>query len=270
MSQELVSVIMPTYNAGKFLSASIDSILNQTYQNLELLITDDCSTEELTLKILKEYAQRDSRVKVEYLSKNNGPGVARNKSIERAKGRYIAFCDSDDRWFPTKLEKQISLMESKNCSLSCTAYVTCDSNDNETGLVIPPEIISFKMMKHDNKIGCLTAIYDTKILGQKFYMPEIRKRQDWALFLNIIQKSGSAYALTDPLAYYRQRKNSVSSKKFSLIKYNINVYETILGYPKWKACLYFLFIFVPTYYLKVLKRNIDSWNYLRKKIFHKE
>lgn len=270
MNQELVSVIMPTFNAGRFLSASIESILGQTYQNLELLISDDGSMDEEMHELLKGYAEKDSRVKVEFLNGNNGPGVARNNSIKRAQGRYIAFCDSDDRWFPEKLEKQISLMETKDCALTCTSYITCDADDKETGIVIPPEIITFKMMKHDNKVGCLTAVYDTKKLGRKFYMPELRKRQDWALFLSILQESGPAYALTEPLAYYRQRNNSISSNKFSLIKYNVKVYETILGYPKWKAYLYFLFIFVPTYNIKVLKRNIDSWKYLRKKKIIKE
>lgn len=265
MNQELVSVIMPTFNAGRYLSASIESILGQTYQNLELLISDDGSTDDRTLQILREYADKDPRVKVDYLEGNCGPGVARNNSIKRAQGRYIAFCDSDDRWFQEKLEKQIALMEAKDCALTCTSYITCDADDEETGIVVAPKRITFKMMKHDNKVGCLTAVYDTKRLGQKYLMPEIRKRQDWALFLSIIKKSGPAYALTEPLAFYRQRANSISSKKISLIKYNIKVYETILGYPKWKASLYFLFIFIPTYYLKVLKRNIDSWNYLRKK-----
>lgn len=264
MSQDLVSVIMPTFNAERYLSASIESILGQTYQNLELLITDDGSIEGETLQLLEDYAKKDPRVKVEYLKGNNGPGVARNKSIERAQGRYIAFCDSDDRWFPEKLEKQIALMEKKGCALSCASYITCDADDKETGIVIAPEKITFKMMKHDNKVGCLTAVYDTKRLGRKYYMPELRKRQDWALFLSILQDSEPAYALTEPMAYYRQRQNSVSSNKFSLIKYNVKVYETVLGFPKWKAYPYFLFVFLPTYNIKVLKRVIDSWKYLAK------
>ena len=103
MRPELVSVIMPTYNASKFLADSIESVLNQTYTNLELLITDDCSSDN-TVSILKEFAQRDKRVKVKYLRSNVGPAIARNRSIERAKGRYIAFCDCDDRWMPNKLE----------------------------------------------------------------------------------------------------------------------------------------------------------------------
>jgi glycosyltransferase involved in cell wall biosynthesis len=264
MSQELVSVIMPTYNTGRFLSGSIESILRQTHQNLELLITDDGSTDKNTLQILKDYSEKDVRVKVEYLKGNNGPGVARNKSIERAKGRYIAFCDSDDRWFPEKLERQIALMEQKQCALSCASYIICDAEDHETGILISPQKITFNMMKHDNKVGCLTAIYDTKLLQQKFFMPTIRKRQDWALFLSILKKSSPAYAITEPMAYYRQRNNSVSSNKFSLIKYNVKIYETVLGFPKWKAYPYFFFVFLPTYYLKVMKRKVDSKKYLAK------
>lgn len=120
MSQELVSVIMPTFNTGKFLSESIESVLHQTYTNLELLVTDDGSTDE-TLKILESYAQKDSRVKVFNLKNHQGPGHARNNSIQEAQGRYIAFCDSDDRWMPEKLERQIQFMHQKECALCCSS-----------------------------------------------------------------------------------------------------------------------------------------------------
>ena len=108
MEKELVSVIMPSYNASKYIGESIDSILNQTYSNLELLITDDHSTDEGTLRLLQEYERKDARVRIFLLPKNNGAGFARNHSIRQARGRYIAFCDSDDRWFPEKLQKQIA------------------------------------------------------------------------------------------------------------------------------------------------------------------
>lgn len=262
MKQELVSVIMPTYNAGKFLADSIESILGQTYQNLELLITDDCSDDE-TRSILKAFAQRDSRVKVEYLKRNGGPAIARNRSIERAKGRYIAFCDCDDRWMPEKLEKQIAHMTRKDCALCSSSYLICDEDDEVKGIRISPKYLTLGMMKRDNKIGCLTAVYDIKRLGHKFYMPAIRKRQDWALFLNILKECQICFCLTEPLAYYRLRENSVSSNKLSLVKYNVNVYETVFGYTRWKAYLYFFFRFLPTYYAKVLKRKRDSKKYLR-------
>ena len=265
MNKDLVSVIMPTYNAGKFLSSSIDSILAQTYPNLELVITDDGSTDPLTISILKDYAAKDPRVKVKFLEKNSGPGFARNESIRRAEGRYIAFCDSDDRWFPDKLEKQLALMLARDCGLVYSSYVICDDKDRETGINIAPHRVSFRMMKRDNKIGCSTAMYDTKKLGEKYFMPDLRKRQDWALFLTIIKKCRMAYGIEYPLAYYRNRRKSVSSNKLSLVKYNIRVYEKVLGFSKPKAYLYFLFLFLPTYYIKVHKRQVDSKRYLEDK-----
>ena len=261
MRPELVSVIMPTFNASKYLADSIESILSQTYTNLELLITDDCSTDD-TRNILKEFAQRDKRVKVKFLKTNSGPAIARNKSIERAKGRYIAFCDCDDRWFPEKLERQIALMTRKDCALCSSSYLICDDDNKVIGINISPKHLTLGMLKRDNKIGCLTAIYDIQRLGHKFYMPAIRKRQDWALFLNILKECQICFCITEPLAYYRQRVNSVSSNKFSLVKYNVNVYETVFGYTCLRAYIYFFLIFMPTYFVKVLKRDSDSKRYL--------
>lgn len=219
MTEELVSVIMPTYNGSKFLAASIESILEQTHRNLELLITDDHSSDPVTLQLLKDYAKKDSRVDIIFLDTNHGPGYARNCSIERAKGRYIAFCDSDDRWTKDKLEKQLTFMNEKDCALSCTSYLIFDEELGITGITIPPKVITYSMLKRDNKVGCLTAIYDTKKLGRKHFMPSIRKRQDWALFLGIVMECRCCYAYTEqPLAYYCHRHDSISSSKLGLSK----------------------------------------------------
>ena len=265
MSEKLVSVIMPSYNGAKHLAASIDSILNQTYKELELLITDDHSNDEQTLNILKHYCEQDSRVNVLFLDSNHGPGYARNKSIERAKGRYIAFCDSDDRWASDKLEKQIAFMTQHQCAISHTTYIICNDDDQEEGIVIAPTIITFNQLKRDNKIGCLTAIYDTHLLGKKYYMPAIRKRQDWGLFLSILRDCGKALAIQEPLAYYRNRQNSVSSNKLGLIKYNILIYQKVLGFSRIKSILYFYGLFVPTHLKKLLKRHLDSQFFKKRK-----
>lgn len=264
MEQNLVSVIMPTYNSSRFLADSIESVLNQTYKNIELLITDDCSSDGKTHDILRCYEDKDKRVRVFYQKENMGAGVARNVSIRNARGRYIAFCDSDDRWFPDKLERQIGLMKSRNCLLCCSSYILCDDNNNEMGICIAPKRISYKNMLCDNKIGCLTAVYDVKGLGQKFLMPSLRKRQDWALFLTIIHKCGIAYGIKEPLAYYRMRKGSISNRKLSLIKYNAKVYQKVLGFSVAKSYAYFFFCFMPAYTVKVLKRKYDSYVYIAK------
>lgn len=265
MKEELVSIIMPTYNAGKFLADSIRCIQRQTYQHWELLITDDASNDKQTTQILRSFAQEDNRIKILLLSENHGPGYARNKSIERASGRYISFCDCDDRWAPDKLDIQIRFMQEKKCAICCASYVICDGKYQEIGINIPPQRITYGMMKRDNKIGCLTAIYDTHMLGKKYYMPTIRKRQDWAMFLQIIRDCKICYAyIAKPLAFYCIRQNSVSRDKQSLVKYNVSVYQDILGFSRTKAHVYFFLLFMPSYGMKVLKRKIDSWMYMKK------
>lgn len=265
MIQELVSVIMPTYNASRFLAESITCVLNQTYGNIELLITDDHSTEKRTQELLDQFSQRDKRVKVMRLDINRGAGYARNESIKRAQGRYIAFCDSDDRWMPQKIEKQIAFMEKHNCALCYGSYILCNDEDKEKGIVIAPSEMTLNRLMHDNKIGCLTAIYDVKRTGKKYYMPELRKRQDWGLFLTILKDIDKAYGMKEPLAYYRIRPKSVSSRKLELVKYNIKVYEQVLGFSPMKAKLYFTFVFLPSHFLKLAKRRINSYFYLREK-----
>ena len=261
MDKDLVSVIMPTYNGSHFLVESIESVLNQTYRNLELVITDDGSTDAATLDILKLYEKKDNRVRVFFLEQNMGAGFARNHSLERAKGRYIAFCDSDDRWFPEKLEKQVSFLRKVNGCLAFSSYIICDQYNVNKGIVIAPSKVTLTMMKHDNKIGCLTAIYDTSVYGS-FTMPTMRKRQDWAFFLKIMQKAGVAYGMREPLAYYRTRPHSISKNKFTLIKYNAKVYQTILGYSAFKSYCHLAFFFMPSYILKVIKKKIDSKRFL--------
>lgn len=266
MNQALVSVIMPTYNAGKYLADSIVSILRQTHGQLELLITDDGSDDPLTLDTLHRMEQGDERVKVTYLKENHGAGFARNEAIGRAKGRYIAFCDADDRWMEDKLEIQLRFMQESHCAISCASYLICDSCYQPVGINIPPRLITYDMMKRDNKIGCLTAIYDVEKLGKKYEMPTLRKRQDWAMFIEMTHEAGGARAYTQkPLAFYCNHQDSVSSSKLSLIEYNMAVYRNILHFSRLKSLLYFTFLFLPTYGLKILKRRIDWMQYKRQK-----
>ena len=249
MEQDLVSVIMPTFNEVQYLSESIERVLGQSYLNLELLITDDCSSNVEVRSMLLHYAEKDSRVRIFFLEKNMGPGYARNNSIAEAKGRFIAFCDSDDYWAKDKLEKQVAFMKECNACLSYTSYYMCDSEGMVHGMVRAPKKMTFSRLRRDNKIGCLTAMYDASICG-KMFMPTLRKRQDWGLFLLILKKFGVAYGMKEPLAYYRKRKGSISMKKRELIKYNKQVYQKVLGYSKIKATLYFWMVFMPTYFSK--------------------
>lgn len=246
----LVSIITPSYNCADYIGKTIESIQAQSYQNWELLITDDCSDDN-SRKIIEEYIDRDSRIKLFTLPQNSGAGVARNNSIKEAKGRYIAFCDSDDRWFPEKLEKQLKYMNYKDCAMSYSSYMTTDENDKITGIVVCRKRESLISMCKDDKMGFLTVIYDTAKTG-KVYMPILRKRQDWALKLKVLKKCGEAFGMKEPLAYYRKREGSISNNKRSLIKYNIAVYHEVLGWSKLKSNVYFYTIFMPTHIIKLL------------------
>ncbi|MDA9201819.1 glycosyltransferase [Flavobacteriaceae bacterium] len=227
-SLPLVSIITPSYNSEEFISQTINSIINQTYSNWELLITDDCSN-DLSTEIIKSFVKKDNRIKLYTLDYNSGAGVARNNSIKYSNGKYIAFCDSDDQWLPNKLEKQIAFLKENNLQFSYSSYKVCNEEDEIVGSVICPKEVSFRKMLNNNYVGCLTAIYDSEKLG-KFYMSKIRNRQDWVLWLNILKNSGPAMGLTEPLAIYRERSSSISSNKIKQFKFNWNVYRKELGY----------------------------------------
>lgn len=247
----LVSIITPSYNAEQFIGQMIESVIAQTYQDWELLITDDCSTDG-SCAIVERYAQQDSRIKLFRLERNSGAGVARNESIKHARGRYIAFCDSDDWWLADKLQEQIDFMTQNRVQICYSSYYTCNKAGNITGLVASYKHISYNHIIRDDSIGFLTCIYDTVEIG-KVYMPSIRRRQDWALKIQLLQKHPMAYGVIKPLACYRVREGSLSSNKFRLVKYNVQVYRDVLHYNVFRAWFVFLFMFLPSYLLKKLR-----------------
>ena len=251
----LVSIITPSYNCAKFICDTIESILAQTYQNWELLITDDCSTDN-SRDVISEYCKKDSRIRLLCLSENSGAGTARNNSIKEAKGRFIAFCDSDDRWYPEKLEKQLTFMEETGTGLSYTSYDTTDETGNIIGYVNCLPKLTYPKILRDNGIGCLTAIYNAEKIG-KHYMPSIRKRQDWCLWMSIIRKTGECKGLQEPLAIYRIRSGSISSNKVAMLKYNFNVYHDVLGYNKLTSATLLMGYFLPYYFYKKIKQQRD-------------
>ncbi len=234
----LISVITPAYNAEKFISDTIDSIIKQTYTNWELLITDDCSTDE-TWELLQKYAANDERIKIFRLEKNSGPGITRNNSIKHSKGRFIAFCDSDDLWIPEKLEKQIHFLQENDVPFTFSSYQKINELGEKGGIVIAPKELSYNTLLKTCPIGCLTAIYDTEKIG-KVYMPEIRKRQDYGLWLKIFKIIGSTNGMDDVLAIYRVRTNSVSSNKIKAAKYHYKVLREVAKVPRLKAWYYFI------------------------------
>lgn len=253
----LVSIITPAYNCEAYIGKCIESIQAQTYPHWELLITDDCSTDN-TVEIVKKYAAQDPRIKLFELDRNGGAGVARNNSIERAQGRYLAFCDSDDMWAPNKLEKQLAFMQSHGYKFTYTYSMLM----NEQGVSIcvnkRPKRVSFNSTKIINQIATTSVIYDTEGIG-KFYMKSIRRRQDWALWLDILKVVKYAYCYPEPLSYYRYTPNSVSANKMKLFKYHIDVYHQALGYSMLKSYLIFYCISLPCLTAKVIFEKIKRF-----------
>ncbi|MBD5132450.1 MAG: glycosyltransferase family 2 protein [Clostridiales bacterium] len=254
-SGDLVSIITPSYNSAEYISETIESILAQSYKNWELLITDDCS-QDRTLDIIANYASKDSRIKFFSLAGNSGAAVARNNSIKYANGRYIAFCDSDDCWYPTKLEEQIQFMQKMECALSYTSYDVINEKGQIIGFVECLKSLSFLQIVRDNSIGCLTAMYDTAKIG-KTYMPLLRKRQDWGLWVKIIKNYGKAYGLQKSLGIYRKRTGSISSNKIEMLKYNINMYNKVLKYNKFLSGVLLIGYYMPYYFYKKIKQKIS-------------
>ena len=221
----LVSIIMPTYNCGKFIAETIDSVISQTYVNWELIISDDASTDNTT-EVVEKYLT-DKRIKYIKFEKNRGAAAARNNSMKLAKGEYMAFLDSDDLWMNDKLEKQLKFMNDNNYNFTCTSYEQIDESSNSLNkVIIPKKNANYNRVLLDCPVGNSTVMYNVNKLG-KFKVPNIRKRNDDALWLQILKKEKFIYGMNDILMEYRVRSNSISSNKLSLVKYHWQLYREI-------------------------------------------
>ncbi|PBJ12699.1 glycosyltransferase family 2 protein [Flavobacterium sp. ACN6] len=226
---DLVSILTPTYNTEKFIRATIKSVQKQTYQNWEMILVDDASTDK-TVSIIEVFAQNDSRIKLFRLSKNSGNGFARNQALEKASGKYIAYLDADDIWFPQKLEKQIQFLKTNNLPFTFSFYDCIDEEGNNLNRrVESPQPLTYKQLFFCNYVGNLTAIYDSEYFG-KIKLESSEKRQDWRIWLTILKQIKRVQPVSEPLAFYRIRKDSISSSKFKLIKHNFGVYRNFHGF----------------------------------------
>ena len=226
MIKGLVSVIMPTYNCGRFIAETIRSIQLQTYENWQIEIVDDCSTDD-TEAIVKELMAQDDRIHYHCLEKNSGAAVARTEAMKLAQGEYMAFCDSDDLWMPDKLERQLKFMNDNGYAFSCTAYEQIDEQSDSLDRVIKTvKKTDYNRLLLDCPVGNSTVMYNVGVMG-KFEVPNIRKRNDDALWLTMLKKEKYIWGMTDVLMRYRIRKNSISSNKLSVIKYHWILYREI-------------------------------------------
>lgn len=220
----IVSIITPTYNCGKFIAQTIESVLNQTYLNWEMIIVDDCSTDD-TQSIVEGYD--DSRIRYHRLDKNSGAAIARNTALSLAKGRWIAFLDSDDLWSPYKLDKQLGFMMDNDIHFSYTQYEEIDENGNCPGKIIsgPSKVTKLGMSSYCWP-GCLTVMYNREIIGD-IQIPDIKKNNDYAMWLKCIKKA-NCHLLKENLAKYRKRTGSISNTGYlNLIKWHYRLFRQV-------------------------------------------
>ncbi|PUZ28120.1 glycosyl transferase [Chitinophaga parva] len=240
----VVSIITPAYNAGKYITKTINSVLAQSFEEWELLIIDDYSSDN-TAEVVLTLLEKDNRIKYVRMPMNGGPVKARNHGISISIGRFIAFLDSDDSWFPNKLEVQVKFMLEHNIALSYTSYYA----DNGITRILRkvPQRLSYNQLLKKCHIGCLTAMYDADQIG-KPAMPDFPKRHDWAYWLGMLSGGGYAYGILEPLATYTLRQTSLSANKIDLVKHNWRVFKMYEGNGIKAHYKFAIFMFVNVWY----------------------
>ena len=239
-----VSVIIPVHNSEKYISECINSVINQTYKNLEIIIIDDKSIDN-SINIIKSI--KDKRIKIIELETNSGAAVARNKGIKAATGDYICFLDSDDYWKLKKIEKQVKYIKNKAFIYSEYQYL----RKNKTHIAHVPKSLTYNQLLKNTAIFTSTVMLNMKYLNKEdIYMPNIKRGQDYGAWYKILKKVNIAYGMNEVLSIYRVGNNSLSSNKIkSLIRtWNLYKRENIKLY---KRIYYFVW-----YVINAIKRRI--------------
>ena len=246
---ELVSIITPMYNARETIESTIASVQAQTYKNWEMIIVDDCSNDG-SAAYVEQCASKDERIRLIRHDHNCGIAETRNTAMQHARGRYVAFLDSDDLWLPQKLEKQISFMKEHDASFSHTACEVVNESGQKIGKIrhVPLQV-KYDELLRGNVINCLTVVIDVKRIGRPI-MPAIR-HEDYACWLEILQKEEYAWGLDEVLAEYREVGTSMSGNKIRVAVWQWNIYRKYLKLNLIKSVYYFIHY---------------TWNALKKRI----
>lgn len=246
-----VTVVTPTWNSSKYIRETIESVQAQTYQNWEMIIVDDCSTDN-TIELVKDIAKKDSRIHLIEQRYNQGAAVARNIAVQNSTGRYIAYLDSDDRWKPDKLEKQVKFMLSKGCGFSCTSYEVIDSAGNNLKKIVHMlDKADYRGFLTNNLLQTVGIMVDTYIVDKHLLaMPNIRRRQDAATWMQILKAGYICYGMQEVLAEYRRTPKSLSSNKFKAVIGTWKLYREIEKLPFLFSC----YCFVRYAFLAIWKR----------------
>lgn len=246
----MVTIITPSYNSQRFIKDTIDSVLSQTYQNWEMIIVDDCSRDG-SVDYVTNLIKDERRMTLIALKENVGAAEARNKALEVANGKYIAFLDSDDVWFPRKLEKQLDFMQENDYAFTFTSYVPMSEDTIEEYSVISvPAQIDYSGYCKNTIIGCLTVMIDKEKTGD-FRMPNIKSSHDMALWLLLMKRGFKAYGLNETLAKYRLVSTSNTSKKYKAAMDVWEVYRVVEKLSLFRSSWYFI-----NYIFNAIKKRI--------------
>lgn len=225
---ELVSIITPLFNSEKHLEETIQSVQKQTHTNWEWNIVDDCSTDG-SIKLIERFAEKDNRIHVWKNSKNSGAAFSRNVALEKSKGRFIAYIDSDDLWDPDKLSRQLQFMQINRLGFTCASYRVISEDGTDLKKVVRMRKQSnYKDFLMNNLLQTVGIMVDLKFVPKAVcVMPDIRRRQDAATWLQILKSGNDCFGMQAPLASYRRTAGSLSSNKFKAISGVWNLYRNI-------------------------------------------
>lgn len=235
----LISIITPAYNASKVIEETVNSVLAQTFNDWEMIIVDDCSTDN-TYELALKLAKSDKRIKVLKNEKNSGVAVTRNVALDSAQGKYIAFLDSDDMWMPNKLSVQFEYMEKNDLAFTYTSYQIYDSNTKQKGKVISvPDSMTAKRIYSNTAIACLTVMVNREKVGM-FHMPNIIHAEDQSTWQDILNRGYIGVGINENLALYRVGNASLTSNKFNAAKKQWEVYRNHHKFSFVKSAYYFI------------------------------
>lgn len=234
----LVSVVMPAWNAGTTLERAVRSVLAQSWPRLELVLVDDGSTDD-TGVLARELAAGDRRIRVACMGANAGVAAARNRGIELAQGDCIAFLDSDDWWYPEKLERQVRHLRASGAAIAYAPYDRVDRTGRVLGTVLPPPVATHADMLRGNRIGNLTGIYDRRI-GDGVFLPV--GHEDYAFWLGMVRRAGWAACVpgNHPLACYQVHGGSLSADKWRAARWQWRIYRDVAGLGRLHSGWFFM------------------------------
>lgn len=222
-----VSIIVPVYNAQDFLKETIAAVFGQQEKNWELLLVDDCSTDG-SRQLIKQYAEEDKRIRPVLLSKNCGAAEARNRGVEEAEGRYIAFLDADDLWKPERLSAELAYMKQKDAAFVFCGYEFADEKGKGTGKIVHvPEKLNYQQALKNTTIFTSTVLFDTEKISRQLLKMPLVKSEDTAAWWNILRHGYTAYGLDENLVLYRRSAGTLSSNKLEAIRRIWNLYRRV-------------------------------------------